>query len=119
MVEKFKEILTKIIEKKGRVTLFAILKMDDLTDKWSVVLCAPWATEDTLKENFNYLRSLILDTFNEEERATIARMIIYQKNKHIVEQLLQYKQDAVISEAVSLNGNLIHQAYILASNPDL
>ena len=59
MVEKFKLILAEIKRTKGEVFLFGIMKMDEITDKWSVILSAPWASEGS-EDSFKYLFDLIL-----------------------------------------------------------
>lgn len=118
MVEKFREILRKIVEKKGQVTLFAILKMDDLIDRWTVVLSAPWSTEDTRKEDFELIKTLIIEILNEEERATVARIGIFQKEEQIIRALSQYKQGSLITDTVKINGSVVHEAYILYSESE-
>jgi hypothetical protein len=118
MVEKFRTILAKIIQAKGAVTFFGIMKMDDLVDKWSVVLCAPWATEATHDETFRYILDLIRENVEAAELNSIARISIFSKEEHLIQLLLQFKKDAVI-ENQKINGNLIHQAYVLESNQNV
>lgn len=115
MVDKFKKLMDEIIATKGHVTLFAVVKMDDLTDKWSIMLAAPWADEAHRKEAFNFVFRLLPKHFNDEERNLIARIGIFDKSEHIIELLLQYKKGAVI-ENERINGNVVHHAYVLESD---
>lgn len=115
MVEKFKSVLEKIRATKGSVNLFAVLKMDEYTDKWTVLLSAPWITEQTLRDNFVYLRSVLLESFNSDEMATIAKIVVSTNDEHIVQELLKYKSNSVINGDQQINGNLVHEAYVLAS----
>jgi hypothetical protein len=115
MVEKFKQLLGIMIGAKGPVTLFAIVKMDDLTDKWTVMLCAPWADEAHSQEAFGYLYDLIQKHFTDEEKNSIARIGVFNKKEHLIELMLRYKKDAVI-ENEKINGNRVHQAYIIESD---
>jgi hypothetical protein len=115
MVDKFKTILAKMIAEKGEVTFFAIAKMDELVDKWSVILCAPWATEVNHDEMFRYVLDLIRKNVEVAELNSIARLSIFSKEEHLIQLFLQFKKDAVI-ENQKVNGNMIHQAYILESN---
>jgi hypothetical protein len=115
MVEKFKKILGQIVHEKGKVKLFAIMKMDDITDKWSVILSADWSTEETNKEDFKYVLHLLMKEFSQEELATIARVVILSEKEHLVESLLKFKSGSVIKDEVKINGNLIHEATIFAS----
>lgn len=118
MVDKFKKMLVEIIAAKGAVTLFAIMKMDDLTDKWSIIFAAPWADDAHRKEAFDFVFGLLPKYFNDEERTLVARIGIFDKNEHLIESLLQYKKDSFI-ESEKVNGNIVHQAYILESNSNV
>ena len=114
MVEKLRKILEKMINDKGPVTLFATLQMDELVDKWSVILSAPWAREgDT--EIFTYVKNSVISQLTEEEINSVARIGIFPKNAHLIELLLEYPKDSLIEDE-KVNGNLIHKAHILESN---
>lgn len=119
MVDKFRDILQTVVKEKGKVTLFAIMKVDELTDKWSVILCAPWATETNLQEIFGYVKNLLDSKLIPEEKATIARIGIYQKNEYVTQSLLQFTEGTSIKEDTKINGFVIHEAYILASNSSI
>jgi len=119
MVEKFRQILEEIKKQKGDVYLFAILKMDEFTDKWSVILSAPWINNNNVRENFVFLREIMIRNFSNEEMASIATLGVFTKDEHIIEELLKYKEGTMINEQVKINGNIIHEAYILASNSNL
>lgn len=114
MVEKFKKILDKIISGHGAVTLFAVVKMDDLTDKWSIILSAPWSDGDKSQSAFDAVLALLLENFDAEERNSIARIGIYDQSEHLIQELLRFKKDTVL-ENQKINGNLVHFGYILES----
>ncbi|OGK12871.1 hypothetical protein A3A93_06615 [Candidatus Roizmanbacteria bacterium RIFCSPLOWO2_01_FULL_38_12] len=115
MVDKFRAVVKKINKEKGAMNLFAILKMDEFTDKWTIILSAPWIKDDT----FSYVRDVLIRNFTPEEMNNIARLGIFAKNEHIVGELLKYKEGAIISEEEKINGNLVHEAYILVSNSEI
>lgn len=119
MVEKFKQILEELKVQKGELSLFAVLKMDEFTDKWTIIVSAPWITLSTKNEIFALLRKLLIKKFTSEEMATIARLGIFPKDVHIVEELLKYKEGAIINGSEKVNGNIVHEAYILASHSDV
>jgi hypothetical protein len=119
MVEKFKEALKQIEEAKGKVTLFAIIKTDDLADKWSVVLCAPWATLEKRSDIFNFVKNLLAPVLTKEESESIARIGIFQKEEHLIQSLLAFQSDFTIKEDTKINGFTIHEGYIFASNPNI
>jgi hypothetical protein len=118
MVEKFKTILKEIKSSKGEVELFALMRMDELPDKWSIILSAPWAKEGDL-EVFKDILNLIKLNLSQEELSTIARISIFPRTDHFIEELLsKYTSGASISNE-KINGNQIHEGYILDSNPNL
>ncbi|MFA5931849.1 MAG: hypothetical protein WC793_00510 [Candidatus Paceibacterota bacterium] len=114
MVEKLKKILEKIEKEKGKVDLLALLKMDDLIDKWTIVFSATWATIQNRDEVFNMIRNYILTDFSPEEVNEIAKISIFSKDEHLVEELLKYKSGATFSNQ-PVNGNMVHVAEIIKS----
>lgn len=116
-IDRFKNILANIVSKKGDVSVFALLKMDDLTDKWTVILAAPWVTDTDRGEIFFLLREEMVTNLETEELQTIARFGIWPTSEHLISLLLDnYTQGDYISQDTQINGNLIHEGYILASN---
>lgn len=114
MVEKFKKILKDIEEKNGEVYIFALLKMDEFFDKWSVVICAPWATTANRNEAFDVIKKEILNSITEAEVNEIARLGIFEKNEHLIEELLKFKSETEI-KGEKINGNIVHEGYIIKS----
>ena len=114
MVEKFKTILSSIELERGEVAIFALLKMDEFVDKWTVVISASWATDDNRPEVFEMIRKKIIDTLTPAEVAEIARISIFSIDEHLIQELLQFKTDAVI-ENRKINGNEVHSAHIIKS----
>lgn len=117
MVDKFKTILDEIKRSKGEVVLFALMRMDDLADRWTIVLSAPWAKEGN-PDIFKYILNLVKFALSPEEFATIARISIFPKTDHFIELLLKYSNGALIANE-KINGNQIHEGYIIESNPNL
>jgi hypothetical protein len=114
MVEKFKKILNSVEAERGSVAIFALLKMDEFIDKWTVVISASWATDDNRAEVFELVRKKIIETLKPVEVAEIARIAIFPIDEHLIEELLQFKTDSVI-ENKQINGNTVHSAYIIKS----
>ena len=118
MVEKFKIILNEIEAAKGNVAVFALLKMDEYVDKWTVVISASWATDDNRQEVFEMIRQKILLALTKTEASEIARIAIFPIDEHLIQELLQFKTDAVI-ENRKINGNDVYIAYIIKSEEKL
>lgn len=115
MVEKFITILRDIKATKGDVCLFALLKMDEFTDKWTVVLSAPWATEGDA-ETFKYVLRKIRDSLAPEEVGTIARISIFAPTDHLITDLTEKYRSGAIIKDTRANGNQIHFGHIIESN---
>lgn len=116
MVNKLKKILSQIENKHAKVAMLALIKMDELTNKWSVILSAAWIKEENRNVIFRELVEAINNELTPQESITIARIGLFPQNEHIIQELLQYKEGSHIEEKVQMNGNIIHEAYILASN---
>ncbi|MBI4087099.1 hypothetical protein HY416_03945 [Candidatus Kaiserbacteria bacterium] len=116
MVEKFEKILEKIKSEKGPLTFFGIFKMDELTDKWSVLLSATWASEHSKRiEAFEYLLDLLRKNLTSEEARSIARIGVFSNDEHLIDLLLNFQKGSRIREQ-SINGNIIHDGYVLEAN---
>jgi hypothetical protein len=116
MVEKFKTILKNLESKKGPIALLALLKMDDILDKWTVVFSASWSTDENRTEVFELIRGEILTKLNPQEISEIARIAIYTKDEHLIEELLKYQSGVELKDQ-RVNGNVVHCAIIIQSNP--
>lgn len=114
MVEEFQKILESIEKEKGEVAIFALLKMDEFVDKWTVVFCASWATDASRATVFEIIRKKIIETLKPEEVSEIARIAIYPRMEHFIQELIQYKSGTII-ENKKINGNTVHYAYIIKS----
>lgn len=118
LVEKFNKIFQQITKEKGEVYLFMLVKMDDFSDKWSVVISAPWIGLTQKNKSFDYIRLLMRSTLTQEELLNIARIGIFGPESPLVRLITS----AIRSESgtnrlqnTKFNGFLIHDAYIFRS----
>jgi hypothetical protein len=113
--EKLKTILEKFEKKQGKnIDLLAILKMDDLIDKWSIVVSAKWINDQNVKQSFNDFVKFIISGLSDEELSTIARLNVMSVDEHLAEELLKFKTGTNI-ENQKINGNQIYEGYIIFS----
>jgi hypothetical protein len=118
MVEKLKKVLAELNLNHKQLWLFAMLKMDEIVDKWSLIVSAPWISDDSRSNDFEYIIGLLKKELTGEELSTIARLVLLDKDDHLVEELLKKNTgDSVKEEAV--NGNVVHDGIIIESNKDL
>jgi len=114
MVEKFQQILDNIEKEKGEVTIFALLKMDEYVDKWTIVFCASWANDTNRTETFAIIKNKIISILKPEEVNEIARIAIYPETEHFIQELKQFKSGTIV-ENIKINGNTVHYANIIKS----
>ena len=116
MVDKLKAILELINEDKRNVLLFAVLKIDEITDRWSIVYSESDITDEkTRKETFLYLANKLIANLDKKDINTIARVAVSSSDNHLVEALMQFKSGYEIKESTPVNGNIVHEGYILSS----
>jgi hypothetical protein len=117
--ENYRKVLTRFIKKNGNkpVVLFAVLKMDELVDKWSVLVSADWIEGENNRQAFSDLIEILQDELDSDELNEIARIVIYNRSQHLVELMLkQFKEGQHIEEDAKVNGNVIHEGYIISLN---
>ncbi len=114
MVTEFTTILRLLEDAYGTVNLLALVKMDDVTEKWSVVLSADWITSENFRDIFSAFASMIRQHVSEEERATIARLGVLTSDNHLATELLRYQTNTRLKDE-KVNGNFIHEGLILKS----
>ncbi len=117
MVEKFKTILEEIKRSRGDVVLFALMRMDELTDKWTVILSASWAKEGDL-EVFKYILNLIQSNLSKEEFSTIARIGILDLGNSLVKLItgtIRTEGKTIRLQNTKINGFSIQDAHIFQS----
>lgn len=117
MVDKLKAILAKIHKDNKQVSLFAVLKVDDLTDRWSIIFSAPdLEDKDRRQAAFMYLVELLTTNLDDKDIHTIARVGVFPLSNHLVEDLLKYKSGYEFKDSTPVNGNTVHEGYILESD---
>jgi hypothetical protein len=115
MVNDFSETISSIERQKGSLGLFAVAKMDDLIDRWTILIGASWINDDNIKETFREIIDILKENSAMNDLNHIARIGIYSLDEHLIQDLLMYKEGTHITEQTRANGNLIHEAYIIKS----
>ena len=122
-IDKIKKAMSLLEKKRGDINVFGIFKMDDYTEKWTIVLGAEWVDTESFGQIYVDLRSYLLKELSTSEMSQIARFGNFDLDNHLVEDcLIKYKVtdcDYATIKNEPLNGNQIHFGYILRSSKKL
>jgi hypothetical protein len=117
MVEEIYSTLATTLKQKDKIWLFAILKMDELTDRWSIIISGPNLKELGKREAlFKEIIAVIRSNLTPEERQNIARIGIFPLSSHLVRDVRKHPE-ATKFENERANGNFIHLGYVLINTP--
>jgi len=72
--EKIRRLEREVAEERGSLNLFALLERDDLTNRWDLVVSAPWAKQD--EETLRYLAASLKRLLTPEEMTRLSRLVV-------------------------------------------
>jgi hypothetical protein len=117
ILENYKKAIEQFAITNGNnrpVVLFAALKMDELIDKWSILLSIEWTDDADRKKIFTDLIAAMQQHLTAEELSEIARIVFYKPDEHLVELFFsQFREGQYIKDDARVNGNVIHEGYII------
>jgi len=112
MVEEDFKTLADTLKHNNKVSFFAILKMDDFTDKWSLIFSGPRLSDtDKKKVLFEEIAPFVYSA-ERFEREDVARIGIFPLTNHLV-KVLRERPTGSNFKNERANGNFIHEGYIL------
>ncbi len=119
MVEKFK-LITTLLEKKYAkdLSLFIVMRMDDLTEKWSVFVAADWINNENKRDIFVSIYEGIRANFSDQEAQLIARIGVFSLDDYTPQLFVNYKEGSEILNQ-KINGYFIHEAHVLRNTVSL
>lgn len=115
MLDKIKTIIEELKTSNKSVWIFACLKMDEVIDRWTLVISAPWITEANRKEELQNIIGMLKNKLTNEELSSIAGIAFLSKNDHLVEELLKKRAGDKIKDE-KVNGNMVYEGEILELN---
>jgi hypothetical protein len=114
MVEELNPLVEKL-KSNPKILLFALLKMDELTDRWTVIISGDdLESIDDRKPLFEYVVSTLNDDRYQEilKKHDVARIGIFPLSNHLVEDVRKHSEGSEF-ENEKANGNFIHKGHIL------
>lgn len=85
LTDKLKQVERDIANEKGQFNLFALLEREDLTDRWDLVIAAPWARHD--EPTLRYIVDTLKRHLEPSEMTVLARIVILPANEDPVRAL--------------------------------
>lgn len=113
---KIRQVERDVATEKGPFTLFALLEREDLSDRWDLVVSAPWAKRD--QATLRYLAQAIKQHLAPTEMTLLARIVILDAAEDPVKAITE--QYDVEHGQVELNdpesfGLPVRHGYIITS----
>lgn len=113
-INKYRGLTEDLRAVKG-VEFFAVVKMDDLTDRWSLVFGLLGAKDlDKREKVFTKIRDIIIEHLSQEDMQDIARISLFATTEHLIKDLMGYAENEDIKD-VRANGNFIHNGHVFIS----
>lgn len=124
MVDKLQTFASQI--RTRGISLFLIAKMDELADKWTIILSTPWVVDDrTRQEAFKLIWDYLNQNLDTTERATIARIGVFGSQEPLIGKFHNYlmldnsrTQLPFRVTNFKINGNFVYDAIIIDWNRD-
>ncbi len=117
MVEKLEKVYEKYAAQAADVVVFALFKMDDVVDRWSVIVATQDSkTQDERRVEFDKLADLLKKNLEPSELRDIARVSFLDAKTHLVEELLKYQSGSDLARQ-QINGNYIYEGRVIYAKP--
>lgn len=114
ILTKFSVLKTDLASVK-EIRFLAVVKMDDLTDRWSLLFgLYDSKSLDARKALFTRIRNIVVERLSDEDMQNIARIGLFDETDHIVSDLLKFTEDEELIN-VKANGNIIHEGIVVIS----
>ncbi len=88
LLGKFVELERSLSQEKGDFSLFALFLREDASDKWDLIVAAPWI-EAHRKEALAYITTQIQQLFNSEELVRLSRVVLVDQSNPAIEAINQ------------------------------
>src|SRR5215208_1562880 len=117
LATKFKELERRLSEEKGDFALFALFLREDATDKWDLLVAAPWI-EANRKQALQYIANQIQVTLKPEEITRLSRVVLIDKGNpalDAINRVMSVKHGLADVQDINFFGLQIKRGYIITS----
>jgi hypothetical protein len=118
VIDKFASLEADVAKKRGDFVLFALFAREDVTDRWDLIVSAPWAKNS--EEGVKLLVGEIKSRLGSKELQNLSRIVVVGPKDPPVQALNKFvrvEHGKVELREVNLFGTRIDRAYIITSKP--
>jgi len=87
LAEKVRQVEGDIAQEKGSFNLYALLEREDLSDRWDLVVSAPWARED--RPTLQYLANSLKRHLTPAEMMLLSRVVVLDATEDPVRSITE------------------------------
>ena len=117
LIEKFARLEAEIAQEKGDFTFFALFMREDVSDRWDLIVAAPWVGEDK-RGAVDYLVDQIKSRLGGEYLVCLSRIVPADPDHVAVQDLnrtIQVEHGNVEVRDSNIFGQAIKRAHIITS----
>ena len=87
LAEKVRAVERDIAQEKGPFNLYALLEREDLSDRWDLVVSAPWAKEDRV--TLQYLANSLKRHLTPSDMTLLSRVVVLNADEDPVRSITE------------------------------
>jgi hypothetical protein len=117
LLEKFLDLERNLSEERGRFSLFALFLREDASDKWDLIVAAPWIEADR-KQALADITQRIQQTFAAEDVSRLSRVVLVEPGNPAIEavnQAIRVQHGNAEVKDSNFFGLQVKHAYIISS----
>ena len=99
------------LKSENTLAFFAVVKMDELVDTWTVMFAADWVNDKNRMDVYNRINALIDANGKKADIVEVSRIGIFNSNHYLIKGLLRYTKGSELKD-IKINGNTIHRGTV-------
>lgn len=115
--EKFVALERRLSQERGEFSLVALFLREDATNKWDLIMAAPWIDEDRTGA-LPFITTQIQQSFSSEELAALSRVVLVEQSNPAIaaiNQAVNCEHGQIEIRDSNFFGLQIRLAYIITS----
>jgi len=120
LLEKFRTIEQDLSKQKGDFVLFALIELEEVQNKWDVVVSATWL-EEGKKKDLDFVIKQIQSKFSNDEMMFLAKVVLLDPSEPFVKNItsvVSVKGGSLEIKDSAFNNTFVKHAYVITSQKD-